>query len=379
MTATVDHERRFWSLADPLLDRPNVTRSTMMGLPCLRVDGAFFASWDRNSGALLVKLPEARVDELVAAGHAEPFAPAGRRFREWAAIPNTRTRTWHTLTRRSPPTRLIAPCVQTPTETMTRSHGRSAEAPGIRMRNWHPSLWFRTSICPACASTRPRAIARPSPPPPPSRPRAASPRKAVSNTRSISVSGMPPHSSSTDSTIASASAWPSRTMTPPRWVWRTALSSRLRSARVTSIAGTNRLPISVMSHTTRMPLTSAACVIAVTASSTSSCTGAVTVDDSHRARLNAAEHEEVIDKRGKPFTFEADRLVVAGPVSIVGCDAVLECLGKRSDRRERAAQVVRNPRHQLSPRPIERLFTLRGMIRAAPRRRRDDTPSRAFP
>ncbi|MEO8696836.1 MAG: hypothetical protein ABI658_25225 [Acidimicrobiales bacterium] len=82
MTHIDDHERRFWSLADAVLDRPNVTRSTMMGLPCLRVDGAFFASWDRHTGALLVKLPEARVDGLVAEGRAEPFAPAGRRFRE---------------------------------------------------------------------------------------------------------------------------------------------------------------------------------------------------------------------------------------------------------------------------------------------------------
>jgi hypothetical protein len=97
MTDTDDHEHRFWSLANPLLGQPNVTRSTMMGLPCLRVDGAFFASWDRNTGALLVKLPEARVDALVAAGRAEPFAPAGRRFREWAAIPIARTRAWRAL------------------------------------------------------------------------------------------------------------------------------------------------------------------------------------------------------------------------------------------------------------------------------------------
>jgi hypothetical protein len=97
MTTTADHEHRFWSLAEPLLDLPNVTRSTMMGLPCLRVDGAFFASWDRNTGALLVKLSEARVDELIAKGRAEPFAPAGRRFREWAAIPITHARAWRAL------------------------------------------------------------------------------------------------------------------------------------------------------------------------------------------------------------------------------------------------------------------------------------------
>jgi hypothetical protein len=90
-------EKKFWVLAGPLLDRPNVTRSTMMGLPCLRVDGAFFASCDRRSGDLLVKLPADRVDELVAAGRAHSFAPAGRRFREWAAIPVDRSRSWRKL------------------------------------------------------------------------------------------------------------------------------------------------------------------------------------------------------------------------------------------------------------------------------------------
>jgi hypothetical protein len=90
-------EARFWSLAEPLLGQPGVTRSTMMGFPCLRVNGAFFASWDRNAGALVVKLPEERVDELIDAGWAAPFAPAGRRFREWAAIPPSRRRSWGSL------------------------------------------------------------------------------------------------------------------------------------------------------------------------------------------------------------------------------------------------------------------------------------------
>ncbi len=69
----------------------------MMGLPCLRWNGAFFASCDRRTGDLLVKLAEARVDELVAAERAQPFAPAGRRFREWAAIPHDRARSWKGL------------------------------------------------------------------------------------------------------------------------------------------------------------------------------------------------------------------------------------------------------------------------------------------
>ena len=90
-------EARFWDLAEPLLGRPEVTRSTMMGLPCLRWNGAFFASCDRRTGDLLVKLAESRVDELVAAERAKPFAPAGRRFREWAAIPESRSRAWKRL------------------------------------------------------------------------------------------------------------------------------------------------------------------------------------------------------------------------------------------------------------------------------------------
>lgn len=94
MTTT---EARFWSYAEPLLAAPFVSRSTMMGFPCLRVDGRFFASFDRTTGALVVKLPAVRVDELIAQGRAEPFAPAGRRFREWAAIDPAQHRRWSAL------------------------------------------------------------------------------------------------------------------------------------------------------------------------------------------------------------------------------------------------------------------------------------------
>jgi hypothetical protein len=49
-------EELFWDLVEPFYADPAVTRSTMMGLPCVRHDGRFFASLDRRSGALLVKL-----------------------------------------------------------------------------------------------------------------------------------------------------------------------------------------------------------------------------------------------------------------------------------------------------------------------------------
>ena len=87
MTAPDPGEAQFWDARRADARPAGVTRSTMMGLPCLRIDGQFFASFDRRTGDLLVKLPEARVDQLVAAGRADSFAPAGRRFREWAAIP----------------------------------------------------------------------------------------------------------------------------------------------------------------------------------------------------------------------------------------------------------------------------------------------------
>jgi hypothetical protein len=97
MSAGALGSARFLDLTEPVLDRPDVTRSTMMGLPCVRVRGAFFASCDRRTGSLLVKLPQDRVDELVNSGAAQAFAPAGRRFRQWAAIPIERSRTWPRL------------------------------------------------------------------------------------------------------------------------------------------------------------------------------------------------------------------------------------------------------------------------------------------
>ena len=97
MTELTTEELRFWELAEPLLIQPGVSRSTMMGLPCLRVNGQFFASSDRRTGDLLVKLPEARVEALVSNGTAHAFAPAGRRFREWAAVPFSASRSWRKL------------------------------------------------------------------------------------------------------------------------------------------------------------------------------------------------------------------------------------------------------------------------------------------
>jgi hypothetical protein len=68
-----------------------------VGLPCVRLDGRFFASLDRRTGALLVKLSSERVRQLIDAGHGQPFAPAGRTFREWVTITVPDRRRWQAL------------------------------------------------------------------------------------------------------------------------------------------------------------------------------------------------------------------------------------------------------------------------------------------
>jgi hypothetical protein len=61
-------EARFWELAAPLLEQAGITRSTMMGFPCLRLHGDFFATCDRRSGDLVVKLDEEQITRLIDAG-----------------------------------------------------------------------------------------------------------------------------------------------------------------------------------------------------------------------------------------------------------------------------------------------------------------------
>jgi hypothetical protein len=93
-----ERETRFRQLADLLSDEDRrVTRSTMMGFPCLRVDGKFFACVERATGSLIVKLPAERVNELVGTGSGRPFAPNGRIFKEWVACPAPAPESWSNL------------------------------------------------------------------------------------------------------------------------------------------------------------------------------------------------------------------------------------------------------------------------------------------
>jgi hypothetical protein len=87
----------FWETGSAALARDGVAAGTMMGFPCLRVAGAFFASCDHRSGDLIVKLPRQRVQQLVDAGTGQPFAPAGRTFREWVLIDDRDPDRWAEL------------------------------------------------------------------------------------------------------------------------------------------------------------------------------------------------------------------------------------------------------------------------------------------
>jgi hypothetical protein len=95
--AVADARTLYDDLTDDLLYDPTVGRSTMMGYPCVRRAGRFFASFDPRADALVVKLPQERVGELIADGTGEPFAPNGRVFREWATIPDPDPVVWERL------------------------------------------------------------------------------------------------------------------------------------------------------------------------------------------------------------------------------------------------------------------------------------------
>lgn len=83
----------FWAMAAPHLE-DGAERSTMMGFPCLRIGGKFFATLDHKTGDLIVKLEAERVDVLIESGTGAAFAPAGRRFKEWVTISNRDPDMW---------------------------------------------------------------------------------------------------------------------------------------------------------------------------------------------------------------------------------------------------------------------------------------------
>ena len=85
------------SLVGKYLKRDATGTSTMMGFPCLRRNGAFFASLEPKTESLILKLPAERVIQLIESGAGQAFAPNGRQFREWIAIHEMDHSSWQPL------------------------------------------------------------------------------------------------------------------------------------------------------------------------------------------------------------------------------------------------------------------------------------------
>ena len=78
-------QRPFDEVADRLLaEDPELRAGRMFSADGLKTAGRFFAIVSK--GDLVVKLPEDRVDELVATEGAAPFVVGKRRMREWVRL-----------------------------------------------------------------------------------------------------------------------------------------------------------------------------------------------------------------------------------------------------------------------------------------------------
>jgi hypothetical protein len=94
--ATEAHER-FEHLTRRFISEPTITQGTGFGSsPGLRVRGRIFAML--SGDALVVKLPQERVDQLVASRDGTHFDPGhGRVMKEWISVPLDKADEWEAL------------------------------------------------------------------------------------------------------------------------------------------------------------------------------------------------------------------------------------------------------------------------------------------
>jgi hypothetical protein len=91
-------EQLFEAIVSEFTGRPGVSVGTGFGsTPGLRVGGKIFAML--GGERLVVKLPKARVDEMVAAGDGERFDPRrdGRLMKEWVTVSTRLAQQWPQL------------------------------------------------------------------------------------------------------------------------------------------------------------------------------------------------------------------------------------------------------------------------------------------
>lgn len=85
---------------DPIAQRelalPDVDMGRMFSTDGLRIRGKVFA-FVSHDGTLIVKLPQARIDGLIASGGAARMTMRGREMREWATVDIADAATWPAL------------------------------------------------------------------------------------------------------------------------------------------------------------------------------------------------------------------------------------------------------------------------------------------
>ncbi len=84
-------------LAFKFVDAHGAEESTMMGTPCLRYKGQFFAMMFEKEDALIIKVREARVLELIENGIGREFNFTKKKFKEWVLIPKIHENQYETL------------------------------------------------------------------------------------------------------------------------------------------------------------------------------------------------------------------------------------------------------------------------------------------
>ena len=86
----------FDPIAQEFLSRDDVDIGPMFGSEGLRIRGKVFA-FVASGGELLIKVPESRADELVAAGAAERMVMRERTMREWVVLGPGAPEQWASL------------------------------------------------------------------------------------------------------------------------------------------------------------------------------------------------------------------------------------------------------------------------------------------
>lgn len=87
----------FWDAAAPLLADGRIDEGTIMGGPCVRAAGEFVGMPHHKGDGIVVKLPRERVEALIGTGEGQPFAPAGKVFREWVLVAAHDENRWREL------------------------------------------------------------------------------------------------------------------------------------------------------------------------------------------------------------------------------------------------------------------------------------------